>query len=1517
MSKRQLTASKVLDYWFSIEFLSQESYESTTERKERKKKAKDFKNKLHKEKSANDKQIVSVIDLEENSLYGQILEEARSLQMPLWGNITLYLGKIKRENCIEALARKMNISLDDIHRAEKNHDDIVIASLQLNERGQYIPHTLSLSTVVWALGKIVSNPSLELSNALSKKAYESDLKALENKFLSDEIETDIPAQSAPIQDASTDNAAPEPPAPSPSFEPDAVTIKRLSKLFEEICTGCPNEIFMQRQGNPKNFLAKAQFFKDLQVKDKYESDEYIGLSHDYFSNDINLVRKAMESEATPPTNMLESLLSYINVPNESSAVPHGKRIDLVHTGNPMRLQHKFQEILSIENAPLAKWPSKYMPAFMQQLAVNLAIHPEISGSIFSVNGPPGTGKTTLLKEIIANHVVEKAHLLAKIETPDDAFEEHSFLQGEKTEHAYSKFWSHWYSFKPEYDKINDYGILVASCNNAAVENITKELPIQEKILQDLHPGQDDPEDTKKMLDEISNMFSVEASEKVEHLFVDTKEEADVKEIFFSGYASKLLKDEAWGLIAATLGKRKNINDFYHNVMKPLLNDLVKSNKQIEHRKQQYKECRNAFLRQLKKVRALRRQLTALSQAATNITEKELTSIETADRCEATIEHIRETLELRSSEGKEISESLEKAVSAEENFAENVQSIHTEKQTLNEEKQSLIDQIEALRKKIVEANNSVSFIEKIMSRLWKTTAYQDAEALADHYRTQIPLKEASIAQIQSVLDSKEAELHDVQQNLDKAKREKAAIISRKENFEKETHALERDIEDCLAKIDKAKAAALHASETFLQLKADMQARGKANHCTVLDSKFAEDLLSSDALPSTEAHVSNPWLTETYNREREKLFGAALRLNRDFVLSSKAFRCNLHLLGMYWGLENEDNERVNFSPQDKHRAVAALFQSLFLLVPVISSTFASIGKLFQDVIMPGSLGTLIVDESGQAQPQMALGALFRSRHAIIVGDPKQVEPVVTDDLQLLKNAFSQPLYTPYKDKTLSVQSFADALNPFGTYLDNGTDQPDWVGCPLLVHRRCISPMYDISNIISYDKIMKQKTASPSKEMEDRFIFEKSQWINVAGRESGNHDHYVPSQSSVVCIMVERAFEKAFPLGKSPSLFIISPFTTVTYGITKALRDYRKSHPDSFMAKNNTFNDFVGKNIGTVHKFQGKEANEVIFLLGCDETAEGAIQWVNKNIINVAVTRAKYRLYVVGNQHAWRKNGYISIAKDRMDILPLKRLHDLLASTLPEEEKKEQILSLAKTITPSSSFVTKSEDEKDENGDPIYSIDTDRFVSGLNKENFLNQNLSKEQLEAFGFASAEELMAYDPEIRENLEMGMKLYYLLRPVYEMQADLDASCCGILFCKALELQLRNNFVDGLKACFPDHEIKKNRVSIPLKDASNSEFMIGVIHNILIKKKRELCSITQSTNAHAKNPAWWDSFIRKLKQAKDERNSCCHPQKFGWAHVNQLIQYEFRETQENSGKIGGIFFESEIGKQFSPCTSTR
>ena len=79
-----------------------------------------------------------------------------------------------------------------------------------------------------------------------------------------------------------------------------------------------------------------------------------------------------------------------------------------------------------------------------------------------------------------------------------------------------------------------------------------------------------------------------------------------------------------------------------------------------------------------------------------------------------------------------------------------------------------------------------------------------------------------------------------------------------------------------------------------------------------------------------------------------------------------------------------------------------------------------------------------------------------------------------------------------------------------------------------------------------------------------------------------------------------------------------------------------------------DYENKRIGTVHTFQGKEADEVIFLLGCDrsDAAKGAVNWVNENIVNVAVTRAKYRLYVIGDAETWSRSSCISYAKAILD-------------------------------------------------------------------------------------------------------------------------------------------------------------------------------------------------------------------------------------------------------------------------------
>ena len=66
---------------------------------------------------------------------------------------------------------------------------------------------------------------------------------------------------------------------------------------------------------------------------------------------------------------------------------------------------------------------------------------------------------------------------------------------------------------------------------------------------------------------------------------------------------------------------------------------------------------------------------------------------------------------------------------------------------------------------------------------------------------------------------------------------------------------------------------------------------------------------------------------------------------------------------------------------------------------------------------------------------------------------------------------------------------------------------------------------------------------------------------------------------------------------------------------------------------------KCIGTVHTFQGKDANEVLFVLGCSNQSEGAMNWVvkNANILNVACTRAKYRVAFIGNMNDWKNRRF----------------------------------------------------------------------------------------------------------------------------------------------------------------------------------------------------------------------------------------------------------------------------------------
>lgn len=102
--------------------------------------------------------------------------------------------------------------------------------------------------------------------------------------------------------------------------------------------------------------------------------------------------------------------------------------------------------------------------------------------LMGVNGPPGTGKTTMLRDILASNVVERAHRLSASENPFDAFTERTHeWTGEGRMRRRAR------ELRPEVAGLER---VVASANNADEENISEEIPRRSAIKDGRHVDAD-------------------------------------------------------------------------------------------------------------------------------------------------------------------------------------------------------------------------------------------------------------------------------------------------------------------------------------------------------------------------------------------------------------------------------------------------------------------------------------------------------------------------------------------------------------------------------------------------------------------------------------------------------------------------------------------------------------------------------------------------------------------------------------------------------------------------------------------------------------------------------------------------------------------------------------------------------------------------------------------------------------------------------------------------------------------
>lgn len=813
--------------------------------------------------------------------------------------------------------------------------------------------------------------------------------------------------------------------------------------------------------------------------------------------------------------------------------------------------------------PPARWPSPggYPLVTLQQAAVNLARH-ELgnNGGILAVNGPPGTGKTTLLRDVVAACVLDRAVAMVGFDNPASAFRP----SGQKIAFGGGAFY-HLYHVD---SRLKGHEILVASSNNKAVENISRELPALSAV--------------GRSPDELR--YFKTTSDRLQQGSAGGNPQSDDGAPAAMDVAAPV---ETWGLIAAVLGNRANCAAFQKafwwdkdcglvgylktaagkpqqiSILDPKTGNVIGQRPprivEEEHPPTpqlalaQWKICKARFL-------ALKKDV-----------ENDLASLEQVRQCCLRIPAIRTRLVQQREAHAQLAARHERAATFRDACIANADAARQA-----HERQASVAQYHRLTRPGL-------FSRLFRSARWKQWA-ADNDALLDAVARAL----ATVRDTEQVRTQAVAALNTLADEL--------------RSGEFALDALTRELSELERKV--------------------------ASWRSTLDERMVDEHFFGTGHEAV--NLAAPWIPASLHKKREDLFIAALDVHRAFIdVSAQKL---LHNIGSLTGFMSGPVQ-----DPDKHALLGDLWSSLFMVVPVVSSTFASVERMLCD-LPPESLGWLLIDEAGQATPQAATGAILRARRTIVVGDPMQVPPVVTLPQRLVENVCRHFHVDPllWAAPEASAQILADRASDIQAAFA-ADPEPRRVGVPLLVHRRCQNPMFGISNRIAYDGQMVHAPA-PCRPCAVADTLGPSCWFDIS---SPSNAKWSAAEGDLAYRLLQQLADAGIA---DPDAFIITPFRNVSNGLRTAAR----GKPPLFAALRTNQKEWVERRIGTIHTFQGREADTVIFVLGAPGAAEaGARMWAGNapNILNVAVSRAKRNLYVIGSHDAWSRVGHFAALADAL--------------------------------------------------------------------------------------------------------------------------------------------------------------------------------------------------------------------------------------------------------------------------------
>jgi len=266
-------------------------------------------------------------------------------------------------------------------------------------------------------------------------------------------------------------------------------------------------------------------------------------------------------------------------------------------------------------------------------------------------------------------------------------------------------------------------------------------------------------------------------------------------------------------------------------------------------------------------------------------------------------------------------------------------------------------------------------------------------------------------------------------------------------------------------------------------------------------------------------------------------------------------------------------------------------------------------------PGFFDLVVFDEASQCDIASALPLLFRAKRAVIIGDPKQLAHISGmprgQDQQLLQRF---DLVESYPHWAYTYNSLFD----LAAGLASGEDIVS-----LRDHHRSHADIIEFSNNKFYEGRLRVATRY---NLLNRPPLEKAgvRWVDVSGRVIRPASGSAFNQAEAKAV-VQTLRDLVIQKGYRGSVGVVTPFRVQA----NLIRELALAETDLVSVL--SAQDFL---VDVVHKFQGDERDVMIFSpVVAEGITPGALSFLknNGNLFNVAITRARAQLIVVGDRKA----------------------------------------------------------------------------------------------------------------------------------------------------------------------------------------------------------------------------------------------------------------------------------------------